>query len=96
VHDRLRVLVPVPHILEHVDHVAHNDQWPLTEEGSNKTVTCLVRSSSEQLYIHPAFTSFTRSLARSYSKSFRSLSLFCESLFYLFIHFYDRYHVQYN
>ena len=34
VHDRFRVLVPVPHILEHADHVVHNDQRPLTEKGS--------------------------------------------------------------
>ena len=36
VHDRFRVLVPVPHVLEHADHVAHNDQRPLTEKGSQE------------------------------------------------------------
>ena len=34
VHDRFRVLVPVPHVLEHADHLAHNDQRPLTKEDS--------------------------------------------------------------
>ena len=34
VHDRFRVLVPLSHVLEHTDHLAHNDQRPLTKEDS--------------------------------------------------------------
>ena len=40
VHDRFRVLVPVPHVLEHADHVAHNDQRPLTKGDSRQKRQC--------------------------------------------------------